>query len=462
MSDKENEPYNSKEDQYEIISIENGESKLIPKPINDAVLHKEERLQIVKEFAQEILTFFDETRSAEEDKFFEFFGVEKEDIQIMVHSADPYERNQVIYGVNSFIRENCKNILLENYDGNKIPPTFESIEIKRKDFSMIVSVGYYFFEWKNKKFMVDLYFSGSARFYRIWFKPEDESVAKQLEKEIVNYSKEFNLYKGEKLLFLQQGTLEFLEYPNLEWKDVILTDELREEFNLNILFPLENKEACKKSGVPYRRGLMLGGKAGTGKTQVCRVLCNVLPKGVTALWATPKSLYDEHSIQCLFEAARFFAPTLIIIEDIDFIGLNRDFARNPILGELLSQLDGNDPNDGIFVIATTNRPELLDEALANRPSRFDVQCLFELPNDIQRQKIIELFSSKMEFAEPLDMKAIVEATRDFSGSHIKEVFVHCQLAALKAKNKVYNKDIIAKANRYRKNMIGKSAKDMCR
>jgi ATP-dependent 26S proteasome regulatory subunit len=163
----------------------------------------------------------------------------------------------------------------------------------------------------------------------------------------------------------------------------------------------------------------------------------------------------------LFDAARFYAPTLIILEDIDFIGLNRDFSHNPILGELLTQLDGNDPNDGIFVITTTNRPELLDEALANRPSRFDISCVFELPNSEQRQRIIELFSKDMEFAEPLNMPQIIEVTKDLSGSHIKEIFVHCQLAALKAKRKPTNKDIIAKAENYKKNLI-KNGKEMVR
>src|SRR3989304_3768198 len=197
----------------------------------------------------------------------------------------------------------------------------------------------------------------------------------------------------------------------------------------------------------------------SGKTQVCRILCNILPKGVTMIWATPKALYDEGTIKMLFEAARFLSPSLIIIEDLDFIGLNRDFARNPILGELLTQLDGNDPNDGIFVISTTNRPELLDEALANRPSRFDVQLLFELPNPEQRTKIIALFTKKMEFAEELNMSQIISNTDGLSGSHIKEIFVHCQLKALKEKRKITNKDIIDKAIRYRKSLV-KSGKDM--
>jgi AAA+ superfamily predicted ATPase len=448
-----------KADQLEVID-DGKDIKFIPSTGNNSA-RKEERLSTIKQFAQELMNIFEETRSDEESKFFEYFGIEKADIKILVHSALPFERSQVIYGVNKFIKEKCQNVILENYDDDKMPPTFESVEIKRKEFEMLVSVGYYFIDYKGKKFIIDMYFNGSARFYRIWFKYEDEVIANELNKEIIEFTNKFNLYKGEKLLFLQQGILEFLEYPNLDWKDVILSEELKEEFILNIIFPLENKEECKKNGVPYRRGLMLGGKAGTGKTQVCRVLCNVLPKDITLLWATPKALYDEHTIQSLFEAARLFAPTLIIIEDIDFIGLNRDFARNPILGELLSQLDGNDPNEGIFVIATTNRPELLDEALANRPSRFDVQCLFELPNDAQRQQIIELFSKNMKFAEPLNIPQIVSATKDLTGSHIKEIFVHCQLAALKAKHQVTNKDILAKAERYKKNLI-KNGKEMIR
>jgi len=416
---------------------------------------------IIRQFAEELMNIFDTVRSEEEKKFKEYFGVEKEDIKLLVEQYLPFQRNQAIFALNRFINSKCDNVILENYDEDKMPPIYESIETKRDAFVMLVSMGYFFFTYKDKKFMIDLYFNGTARFYRLWFKSEYEKEAIELQKEITNFFKKFNFFRGEKLNFLQQGNLEFLQYPELGWSDVILSPEIKEEFMLNIIFPLENEESCKLNGIPWRRGLMLGGKAGTGKTQVCRVLCSELPKNVTLIWTTPKALYDEHTIQLLFDAARFFSPTLIIIEDIDFIGLSRDFARNPILGELLTQLDGNDPNDGIFVIATTNRPELLDEALANRPSRFDVQILFELPNPEQRKQIIELFSKNMEFGELLNMNVIVEATKDLSGSHIKEIFVHCQLAALKTKTKVMNKDILTKAEHYKKNLI-KNGKDMIR
>ena len=422
---------------------------------------KEERQEIIKEFAEELVALFRNVTTTEENRFLEFFGEKKENVKLLVQEFAPFKRNQAIYALNNFIKSNCKKTVLENYDGDKIPPIYESIEIKRKDFQMMIAVGYYFFEWKNVKFIIDLYFQGTARFYRIWFRNEDEKTAIELQKALTDYLKDCNFLKGEKLLFLAQGNTEFLEYPNLNWNDVILSEDIKEEFCLNIIFPLENEKSCKDGGVPWRRGLMLGGKAGTGKTQVCRVLCNELPKGVTVIWATPKAIYNETQIQLLFEAARFFNPSLIIIEDIDFIGLDRSISQNPILGELLTQLDGNDPNDGIFVIATTNRPEMLDEALANRPSRFDVQLLFELPNPEQRTKIIALFTKKMEFAEELNMSQIISNTDGLSGSHIKEIFVHCQLKALKEKRKVSTKDIIDKAIKYCKS-LKKSGKDMVR
>src|SRR3972149_3918567 len=411
---------------------------------------KEEKLYTLKSFAQELIALFEKRRTDEEIKFEEFFGVKKEDVKILVQEVAPFERSQVIYSLNAYVNKNGKNVILENYSDDKVPPIYENIEIKKDEFAMVISTGYYFFEWKEKKFVLDLYFQGSTRFYRIWFKEEDEKLAMELHKELVNFFKECNFLKGEKLVFLPHGFLDFLDYPKLTWDDVILSEEIREEFDLNLIYPLENEKLCKQYGVPWRRGIMLGGKAGTGKTQVCRILCNILPKGVTMIWATPKALYDEGTIKMLFEAARFLSPSLIIIEDLDFIGLNRDFARNPILGELLTQLDGNDPNDGIFVISTTNRPELLDEALANRPSRFDIQLLFDLPNEEQRKRIIELFIKDMEFAEPLNMSEIVGATKDLTGSHIKEIFVHCQLKALKANRKITHKDVIDKALNYSK------------
>lgn len=187
----------------------------------------------------------------------------------------------------------------------------------------------------------------------------------------------------------------------------------------------------------------------TGKTQVCRILCNQL-KDVTVLWATPKAVQDEDDIAMLFDAARHYHPALIIIEDIDFIGSSRDFSKDPSLGELLNQLDGNDPNLGVFVIATTNRPEMLDSALANRPSRFDVLIEFKLPDKEVCKSLIKLFSQNMTFDKELNLENLAISMKELTGAQIKESFVYSKLVAIYNKEEIVAiDDVLKRAANYK-------------
>lgn len=252
------------------------------------------------------------------------------------------------------------------------------------------------------------------------------------------------------MVFLKEYKFDFLECAELDWDDVILTKEMKEDIILNTVFALDNGVECVVSGIPWRRGLLFGGIAGTGKTQVCRVLCNKVPEGVTVIWATPKALYETTCVSLLFEAVRYLRPTLLIIEDIDFIGTDRSMDSSDILGELLTQLDGNDPNHGVFVVATTNRPNLLDVALANRPSRFDVKMEFEAPNANERVKLIKLFTKDMKFEKVVDYSGLSAMMDGLTGAHIKEAFVYAQLKALREGRKALRiNDIVERVNQFR-------------
>jgi ATP-dependent 26S proteasome regulatory subunit len=148
--------------------------------------------------------------------------------------------------------------------------------------------------------------------------------------------------------------------------------------------------------------------------------------------------------------ARHYYPTLIIIEDIDFIGTSRDFAQDPSLGELLNQLDGNDPNFGIFVIATTNRPEMLDNALANRPSRFDVLIEFKLPDKDSCKNLIKLFSKNMVFDKELNLENLALSMKDLTGAQIKESIIYAKLVAIhNSKEIVAIEDVLKRAASYK-------------
>jgi hypothetical protein len=410
----------------------------------------------VETFARTLLEVLGKYKSLREQRFAEFFATDEKDMSCIYIDYPPYQRAEAIYAHNSFLDEQIKcskikeSVRIENYEsGKEVSSSYETIRISREKYENFLTEGYQYFIWDGIRLTQELYFSGSSRYVRLYFRKADTEKVTEFITQLRLFMKRSALFKGEKLLFTRRGWVEVLEYPKLDWNDVILSPQTKREFELNLLTPLAEGMDCIIKGIPWRRGLLLGGLAGTGKTQVCRILCNQL-KDVTVLWATPKAIQDEDDIAMLFNAARHYYPTLIIIEDIDFIGTSRDFSQDPSLGELLSQLDGNDPNFGIFVIATTNRPEMLDSALANRPSRFDVLIEFKLPDKESCKNLIKLFSKNMTFDKELDLENLALSMRDLTGAQIKESFVYAKLVAIyNKKETVAIEDVLKRAENYK-------------
>lgn len=435
-------------------TIDNQEDNGVPHQWNEERKCVKESYKI-SNFAEHLLKICKQYRTFREQRFKEFFKCEQKDLNCITVEYGTFQRTQAIVANNNFIAQAFLNgdiigaTKAEYYDdSDEVSPTYETIRTSRTKFEVFLTMGYRFLEYKKKHIVQDLYFSGSCRYLRLHFNKNDIEIAQDFLAGIRTYMKENNIFKGEKLLFSCGGYLEFLEFPKMGWDEVVLSPKIKEEFNLNLLTPLKNEELCKKLGVPWRRGLMLGGLAGTGKTQVCRILCNEL-YGTTVIWATPKAVQNEDDIAMLFSAARYFAPTLLVIEDIDFIGSSRDFGQDPSLGELLTQLDGNDPNHGIFVIATTNRPEMLDSALANRPSRFDVLIEFKLPELQSRKELIKLFSKNMMTLAGRELEDLASYMKDLTGAQIKEAFVYAQLKAIESGKPISLDDVRKRSEAYK-------------
>lgn len=417
---------------------------------------KRERLppiEVIKEFAKVLTSFIDKYSSFSSRTFEKFFGVKIDKIGGIEHEYEEYERSQAVYALNKFVEEECKSIKIVNIDDTEglIAPSYEEVRIGRSKYERLLIVGDIFFKWKKTKMVLTVNFEGNwRRKSTIYFKVKDSEKAEEFTEELRRFMRSHNLLRGEKLVFLKEYKFDFLEYPDLDWDAVILKDKVKENIVLNAVFPLDREAECLVHGIPWRRGLLFGGIAGTGKTQVCRVLCNKVPEGVTVIWATPKALYETTCVSILFEAARYLRPTLLIIEDIDFIGSDRSIDNSDILGELLTQLDGNDPNHGVFVVATTNRPQLLDVALANRPSRFDVKLEFEVPSASERIELIKLFTKNMKFEDVVNYKELSAIMEGLTGAYIKEAFVYAQLKAMKeGRKKLRLNDITKRVNQFR-------------
>jgi len=412
----------------------------------------------LKHFARNIIKVLEEYSTEEENDYLFFLGLPEEDRLTVNINYKLYEQQQACYAVNKFIEQYGNIFSISRYsDGKRISPEYSEIEVKRDYFENLVINGKIFFEWNNIRIIASLFFKGDYTEVSFIYSKEYSNLIREFQNKLREFKDTHNYFKGDKIEYLTHGGLRFLKYPEIKWEDLVINQTLKNEILLNLIFPIKNEKLCKKHNVPWRRGILLAGIPGTGKTQLGKVLCNVL-NGITVVWTTPKAIHNVIQVKILFDIARKFSPTLLVMEDIDFFGHDREFITNPIVGELLNQLDGSAPNDGVFILATTNRPYLLDKALADRPSRFDIKLIFEVPELQERKKMVELFSIGKTFS--VDSSYIASVTNGLTGAHIKEVITYATLLTLLNKKEVVSKKFIDTGLKKVKEKLIKPSKEL--
>jgi AAA+ superfamily predicted ATPase len=216
---------------------------------------------------------------------------------------------------------------------------------------------------------------------------------------------------------------EYVQTQNKEWKDIILSDEVKDKIDLNVVDFFTHLNKYEEAGLSTSRGVLLSGKPGTGKTLTLDVIMNQFSY-YTRIYATAETLCGLHHIRDMYAVARKLSPCIVFIEDIDTIGSSDDEEpfRTPLLGEILTALNSVERNDGILTIATTNYPDALDIALRDRPGRFDVRINFELPDKDARESILKNTLKGFSFKKGgINLKEIVMATDDFSGAWLTEL-----------------------------------------
>jgi cell division protease FtsH len=152
---------------------------------------------------------------------------------------------------------------------------------------------------------------------------------------------------------------------------LVISADARQRIDLAVRrFAASGERRLSQLGLRRRAGLILAGPPGTGKTSVCRELSGRID--CTFLWVTPGDLASSRAIAEVYELARWIAPTVVVLEDLDLIAEARDRGnRSAALGELMNELDGIGGDQSILTVATTNRLEVVEEAVRNRPGRFD-------------------------------------------------------------------------------------------
>jgi len=224
----------------------------------------------------------------------------------------------------------------------------------------------------------------------------------------------------------------------ITFKDVAGVDEAKEELQEIIQF-LKDPHKFQKLGGRIPKGVLLVGPPGTGKTLLARAVAG--EAGVPFFSISGSDFVEmfvgvgASRVRDLFEQGKKHAPCLIFIDEIDAVGRQRGAGlggghdeREQTLNQLLVEMDGFDSNEGIILIAATNRPDILDSALL-RPGRFDRRIVVNMPDVKGREEILKVHTRKIPLDKDVDLKVIARSTPGFSGADLANLVNEAALIA---------------------------------
>jgi DNA polymerase III delta prime subunit len=261
----------------------------------------------------------------------------------------------------------------------------------------------------------------------------DQEAATTTRDAIERLMRAHDVFRGQVLSFAQSEhhgneLVTFLPRPAVTARDVVLPDGMLEHIERHIIGIADWSAELLSAGQHLKRGLLLHGPPGTGKTHTVRYLTGRLD-GITVI------LLTGHSIRFIDQAAalaRRLQPSMVVLEDVDLVATDRDYSPdgNPLLFSLLDAMDGVGADADVTFVLTTNRADVLEVALADRPGRVDLAVEIPRPNGRCRERLLRVYAR--DLTVDADLEQVVAGTEGVTASFIKEMIRRTVLASLRA------------------------------
>ncbi len=232
-----------------------------------------------------------------------------------------------------------------------------------------------------------------------------------------------------------------VEVPDVSWDDIGGLEEIKEELKEAVEWPLKYPKLFEKAGIRPLNGILLFGPPGCGKTLLAKAISTESQSNFIAIkgpeifskWVGE----SEKAVREIFRKARQAAPSIIYFDEIDAISSGRGAYETThtfasIVNQILVEMDGIENRKGIVIIASTNRPDIVDPAFL-RPGRFDRLIFVEAPDYNARLKILKVHSKYMPLSEDISLENIAQKTEGYSGADLENVCREAGMQAIREK-----------------------------
>ncbi|MEM4588648.1 MAG: CDC48 family AAA ATPase, partial [Thermoplasmata archaeon] len=235
-----------------------------------------------------------------------------------------------------------------------------------------------------------------------------------------------------------------IEVPNVKWDDIGGLENVKQELIEAVEMPIKQPEKFKKMGIRPPKGILLYGPPGTGKTLLAKAVATesemnfISIKGpeVLSKWVGE----SEKAIREVFKKAKQSAPAIVFLDEIDAIAPRRGAYTDSgvterIVNQLLTSMDGIENMEGVVVIASTNRPDIIDTALL-RPGRFDRMIYIPVPDKEARLKILKVHTRNMPLGSDVNLEKLAERMENYVGADIENVCREAGMFAIRENSEI--------------------------